>query len=192
MGGEPGLALVELSVVEQRYRAVLDAAAGVPVTGPKSRHRLRTRRRLPQRANPAPVPADSQGQLYCGGPVEFERAVPASGNMQVARRQFWLGPHRSGMTVTFWAGTDVIHLSIGGARIKSLRSHLSAATWPAWPLREDGLPGRRPCPRPSPAPRSRSTGSSPGTALFTSPVSTSRRGKSSPAARSASASRTRP
>ena len=47
--------------------------------------------------------------------------------MQVARRQFWLGPHRSGMTVTFWAGTDVIHLSISGARVKSLRSHLSAA-----------------------------------------------------------------
>jgi hypothetical protein len=32
MGGRPGLALVELSVVEQRYRAVLEAAAGVPVT----------------------------------------------------------------------------------------------------------------------------------------------------------------
>src|SRR5215469_6119917 len=31
-GGRPGLALVELSVVEQRYRAVLEAAAGVPVT----------------------------------------------------------------------------------------------------------------------------------------------------------------
>ncbi len=31
------------------------------------------------------------------------------------------------MTVTFWAGTDVIHLTIGGARVKSLRSHLSAA-----------------------------------------------------------------
>ena len=28
----PGLALVELSVVEQRYRAVLEAAAGVPVS----------------------------------------------------------------------------------------------------------------------------------------------------------------
>ena len=78
-------------------------------------------------ADPAPVPAAGQGQLYCGGPVEFERVVPASGNMQVARRQFWLGPHRSGMTVTFWAGTDVIHLTIGGARVKSLRSHLSAA-----------------------------------------------------------------
>ena len=32
VGGRPGLALVELSVVEQRYRAVLEAAAGVPVT----------------------------------------------------------------------------------------------------------------------------------------------------------------
>jgi transposase InsO family protein len=78
-------------------------------------------------ADPAPVPADGQGQPYRGGPVEFERVVPASGNMQVARRQFWLGPHRCGMTVTFWAGTGVIHLSIGGARVKSLCSHLSAA-----------------------------------------------------------------
>jgi transposase InsO family protein len=78
-------------------------------------------------ADPVPAPSDGQGQLYCGGPVEFERVVPASGNMQAARRQFWLGPHRSGMMVTFWAGTDVIHLSIGGARVKTLRSHLSAA-----------------------------------------------------------------
>src|SRR5215472_17693089 len=30
--GRPGLALVELSVVEQRYRAVLEVRAGVPVT----------------------------------------------------------------------------------------------------------------------------------------------------------------
>ena len=59
--------------------------------------------------------------------MEFERVVPASGNMQVARRQFWLGPDRSGLTVTFWASTDVIHLLIAGARIKTVRSHLSAA-----------------------------------------------------------------
>ena len=78
-------------------------------------------------ADPAPAPAGGRGQPYRGGPVEFERVVPASGDMQVARRQFWLGPHRSGMTVTFWAGTDVIHLTIGGARVKSLRSHPSAA-----------------------------------------------------------------
>jgi len=73
-----------------------------------------------------PVP-ESKPAAYRGGPVEFERLVPVSGNMQVTRRQFWLGPHRSGMTVTFWAAADVIHLTIGGARVKSLRSHLSAA-----------------------------------------------------------------
>jgi hypothetical protein len=43
-----------------------------------------------------------------------------------ARRQFWLGPARAGQTVRFWAGVDVIHLSIAGVRDKSLRSHLSA------------------------------------------------------------------
>ncbi|WP_434056945.1 hypothetical protein [Streptomyces shenzhenensis] len=62
-----------------------------------------------------------------GGPVEFERVVPASGNLQVAGKQFWLGPARAGLTVTFWADTSVIHLLIAGARIKSVRSHLSVA-----------------------------------------------------------------
>jgi hypothetical protein len=57
--------------------------------------------------------------------VEFERVVPPSGNLQVCGKQFWLGPGRSGLTVTFWADTDVIHLLVAGARIKSLRSHLS-------------------------------------------------------------------
>jgi hypothetical protein len=42
-------------------------------------------------------------------------------------RQFWLGPARAGQTVRFWAGVDVIHLTIASARIKSLRSHLSTA-----------------------------------------------------------------
>jgi transposase InsO family protein len=62
-----------------------------------------------------------------GGPVEFDRVVPTSGNLSVARRQFWLGPARAGQTVRFWASVDVIHLTIAGARIKSLRSHLSGA-----------------------------------------------------------------
>ncbi len=60
-------------------------------------------------------------------PVEFERVVPPSGNLQVAGKQFWLGPARSGLTVTFWADTQVIHLLIAGARIKTVRSHLSVA-----------------------------------------------------------------
>ncbi|MBJ7001728.1 IS481 family transposase [Streptomyces sp. CRPSP2-6A1] len=70
---------------------------------------------------PAVVPVES------GGPVEFERVVPASGNLQVAGKQFWLGPARSGLTVTFWADTQVIHLLIAGTRIKTVRSHLSVA-----------------------------------------------------------------
>ena len=64
---------------------------------------------------------------YDGGPVELDRPVPASGNMQVAGRQFWLGPARAGVMVTFWASTDVIHLTIAGARVKTVRSHLSTA-----------------------------------------------------------------
>ncbi|MFJ5210946.1 IS481 family transposase [Streptomyces nigra] len=75
----------------------------------------------------APAPLPEVVQVNEGGPVEFERVVPASGNLQVAGKQFWLGPARSGLTVTFWADTSVIHLLIAGARIKSVRSHLSVA-----------------------------------------------------------------
>jgi transposase InsO family protein len=87
----------------------------------------------PDPAEVPPVPAcppelDPAGlQLDPGAPVEFERVVPASGNLQVAGKQFWLGPARSGLTVTFWADTSVIHLLIAGARIKTVRSHLSVA-----------------------------------------------------------------
>jgi transposase InsO family protein len=65
------------------------------------------------------------GQIVAGGPVEFERVVPASGNLWAMRRQFWLGPQRAGQTVRFWASVEVIHLTVAGARVKSLRSHLS-------------------------------------------------------------------
>ena len=60
-----------------------------------------------------------------GGPVEFDRVAPPSGNMQVAGKQFWLGPARAGTVIRFWADTQLIHLSAAGARIKTLRSHLS-------------------------------------------------------------------
>jgi transposase InsO family protein len=73
---------------------------------------------------PAAAPPAS-GRPYRGGPVEFERVVPPSGNMQVAGRQFWLGPHRAGITITFWADTEVIHLMTSGSRVKSVRSHLA-------------------------------------------------------------------
>jgi transposase InsO family protein len=68
-----------------------------------------------------------QARPWMGGAVEFDRVVPASGNMWVAGKQFWLGPARAGITVTFWADNDVIHLTAGGTRLKSIRSHLSTA-----------------------------------------------------------------
>lgn len=59
--------------------------------------------------------------------MEFDRVVPASGNLWVANRQFWLGPARAGMVIRFWADCQLIHLSAGGARFKTLRSHLSVS-----------------------------------------------------------------
>jgi transposase InsO family protein len=64
--------------------------------------------------------------VYRGGPVAFDRLVPASGNLAVRGKQFWLGPARAGVTVTFWADHEVIHLTIAGARVKTVRSHLSS------------------------------------------------------------------
>ncbi|WP_410540299.1 IS481 family transposase [Streptomyces sp. KL2] len=83
----------------------------------------------PEPVDVPPVPAGLPELVLAepGGPVEFERVVPTSGNLQVAGKQFWLGPARSGLTVTFWADTRVIHLLIAGSRIKSVRSHLSVA-----------------------------------------------------------------
>ena len=45
--------------------------------------------------------------------------------MQLCGKQFWLGPARSGQLVRFWASVDMIHVLIGGARVKTVRSHLS-------------------------------------------------------------------
>jgi hypothetical protein len=73
----------------------------------------------PERVPPLPPLAATPGA------VEFDRVVPPSGNMWIAGKQFWLGPARAGITVTFWADHDVIHLIAGGARLKTVRSHLS-------------------------------------------------------------------
>lgn len=73
-----------------------------------------------------PGPTDDGGAIVAGA-VEVDRVVPASGNMWIAGQQVWMGPARSGLVVTFWADTDVIHVLLGGARIKTLRSQLSTA-----------------------------------------------------------------
>jgi hypothetical protein len=78
----------------------------------------------PQAAT-APQDAAAPPARWQGGPVEFDRVVPPSGNLWVAGRQFWLGPARAGMVIRFWADCQLIHISAGGARVKTLRSHLS-------------------------------------------------------------------
>jgi hypothetical protein len=82
--------------------------------------------------------------------VELDRVVPPSGNLWVACRQFWLGPQRAGQTVRFWASVDVICLSIAGARVKSLRSHLSRADLTG--LAHDGASPAGPSPLPAAEP----------------------------------------
>jgi transposase InsO family protein len=89
-------------------------------------------------AAPLPQPPAPQ-QRWAGDAIEFDRVVPPSGNLQVAGKQFWLGPARSGLTVTFWADTDVIHLLLAGTRLKSVRSHLSVTDLAAL-LRAGGRP----------------------------------------------------
>jgi transposase InsO family protein len=114
--------------------------------------------RLPAALSSAPAPGPSPEEpepapvlrvpALVPGAVEFERVVPASGNLAVAGKQFWLGPDRAGITITFWADHDVIHLLIAGARIKSVRSHLSTAD-----LERLAATGGRPAgPPPLPAP----------------------------------------
>jgi transposase InsO family protein len=85
---------------------------------------------------------------WAGGPVEFDRVVPPSGNLQVAGKQFWLGPARAGLTVTFWADTEVIHLLIAGARVKTVRSHLSVADLAVLAARGGRVAGPPPLPPP--------------------------------------------
>lgn len=57
--------------------------------------------------------------------VELSMPVPASGNMSLCGRQFWLGAERAGQVVRFWIDCDWVHLSIGAQRVKSLRSRFT-------------------------------------------------------------------
>ena len=61
----------------------------------------------------------------CPDAVEVDRLVPPSGNLQVGRQQFWLGPHRAGQPVTLWIDTTTVHLSLDGRHLKTVPSRLS-------------------------------------------------------------------
>jgi transposase InsO family protein len=74
-----------------------------------------------------PSSTDEGAGTIVAGALEVDRVVPPSGNMWIAGQQVWMGPARAGLVVTFWADTDVIHVLVGGTRIKTLRSQLSTA-----------------------------------------------------------------
>jgi hypothetical protein len=45
--------------------------------------------------------------------------------MSLCGNQFWLGPARAGQLVRFWIDCEWVHLSIGGHRVKTLRSRFA-------------------------------------------------------------------
>ena len=48
-----------------------------------------------------------------------------SGFIPIAGEAFWLGGHRHVVTMRVWVNVDVIHLLVGGAKVKSVPSHLT-------------------------------------------------------------------
>jgi transposase InsO family protein len=96
----------------------------------------------------APVVADP---VSWPDAIETERTVPASGNMTIGPQQFWLGTSRTGQSVSFWIDTTTVHMSIGGWRIKTVPSRLSAvdlARLRNAGARTAGLPPAGPAPGP--------------------------------------------
>jgi transposase InsO family protein len=77
-------------------------------------------------AEPAPKPQPHRVP-GSGEAIELDRPVPPSGNMLLCGNQFWLGQDRAGQVVRFWIDCDWVHLSVGGQRIKSLRSRYTVA-----------------------------------------------------------------
>ncbi len=63
---------------------------------------------------PRPLPEDPLRA------VEFDRIVPASGNMTAAGRQIWMGPHLSGQQVTVWVNATTLHIFHRGEPVKTL------------------------------------------------------------------------
>jgi transposase InsO family protein len=102
--------------------------------------------REPGRDEPGP-PAP---RVWAGGAVEFDKVVPPSGNMYLAGKQLWLGPARAGQVVHMWADCDLIHLLIGGTRVKTIRSHLSVTDLAG--LVGGGAVNAGPSPLPAPEP----------------------------------------
>jgi Helix-turn-helix domain len=114
--------------MEQRYKAVLEVRAGVPVVDVARRfgvsrqavHRWKNRYRsgglqaLADRSKrPKCVPLAGAGG---GG------GVSASGNVKVGPRRFWIGPAHAGHRLGLWMDTTTVHLSLDEVHLKSVPS----------------------------------------------------------------------
>jgi hypothetical protein len=99
------------------------------------------------------VTVPGSGDVQWPDAVEVDRVVPASGNLQVAGQQFWLGAHRAGQPVTLWIDTTTVHVAVAEQHLKTVPSRLSTVDLAR--LRTDGAvsPGRhRPDRRPDCSP----------------------------------------
>jgi hypothetical protein len=77
---------------------------------------------LPVPLSTVPIPAPA---VPIGVAVEVARTVPASGNLTVSGQQFRLGPVHAGREITLWADATVVHLILGGVRLKTVPSRFS-------------------------------------------------------------------
>ena len=159
---------------------------------PRSRHRLRTGRKL-RGSCPGAGASPGQGQLYAGGPVEFERVVPASGNMEVAG-QAVLARHRPLRDDSHLLGRHRRHPPDHRRGPGQVRPLAPVRRGPGCPggSAADGQPGPPPLPPAEPGISDRGgPDRQQGRRRSASAASTSMPRRSSAAGRSASASRRR-
>ncbi|MFC4061653.1 IS481 family transposase [Planomonospora corallina] len=142
---------LEMATPASRFARRDSAAAGEPLEA--------LRLRLPADLAALPAagsPAAAAGVVGASGPaviaagaapvaVEFERTVPASGNLTAGKRQIWLGRSLAGRQVTVWVSATTLHVFSEGRLIKTHAVTLTDADL----VRLVGL-GARPG-RPSPA-----------------------------------------
>ena len=135
---------LDMATPGSRFRPTADPGDALPLWAPADLEPL---------PSPAPEPEDTPpaAREPASWPeaVEVDRTVPASGNLTIGPQQFWLGTGRAGQQVRFWIDTATCHLSIGGWRIKTVPSRLTAADL-ARLRRTDGRPAGPPPAGPAP------------------------------------------
>jgi hypothetical protein len=118
------------------------AAPGLPLRVPAPQGLA-----VPDTAEAAPaavVPLAAEPSLVA---LEVDRVVPPSGNLQVGRRQVWLGPALAGRKVTLWIDKTSLHVVLSGTRLKTLPSRLGITDLAR--LAADGARPAGPSPLPS-------------------------------------------